>query len=56
MAIVKIVKKDGTSTRYFWSDNDTEGQTKTVYKKADDGVKRMRGVRFNPVTNRMRRV
>ena len=54
MAKVKISKKDGTSTPYFWSDKDSEDRTrKTVYKQTADGVKRMRGVQFDPVTNRM---
>ena len=54
MAKVKISKKDGTPTPYFWSDKeDSAGNRKTVYKQAGDIVKRMRGVHFDPVTNRM---
>lgn len=54
MAKVKISKKDGTSTPYFWSDKeDSAGTHKTVYKQTTDGVKRMRGVHFDPVANRM---
>jgi len=54
MAKVKIFKKDGTPTPYFWSDRDSDDRTcKTVYKQTSDGVKRMRGVRFNVTTNRM---
>lgn len=55
MAKVKIFKKDGTSTDYFWSDRDSDRTDVTVYKQTPDGVKRMRGVRFNAVTNRMRK-
>jgi len=53
---VKIFKKDGTPTPYFWSEKDGAVRTeKTVYKETSDGVKRMKGVRFNPVTNRMQK-
>lgn len=56
MARIKISKKDGTPTPYFWSDKDGTDRTKqTVYKKTEEGVKRMKGVRFNSLTNRMRR-
>lgn len=54
MAKVKITKKDGTATPYFWSDReDSDRNHKTVYKQTSDGVKRMKGVHFDPVTNRM---
>lgn len=54
MAKVKINKKDGTPTNYFWSDTEESARNnKTVYKQAGDSVKRMRGVHFDPVTNRM---
>lgn len=54
MARVKISKKDGTSTPYFWSDSDDGDRShKTVYKQTSDGVKRMTGVHFDAVTNRM---
>jgi hypothetical protein len=56
MAKIKIFKKDGSPSQYFWSDVDEEDPgSKTVYKLTADGVKRMRGVRFNPKTNRMRK-
>lgn len=56
MAKVKIFKKDGTPTPYFWSNQDRDDETEvTVYKTTSDGVKRMRGVSFNPTTNLMRR-
>jgi hypothetical protein len=51
---VKIFKKDGTPTPYFWMHRPTgEGINKTVYKQTADGVKRMKGVRFNATTKRM---
>ena len=57
MSKVAIYKKDGTATRYVWMSTDTADQSSvTVYKKTADGVKRMSGVRFNPITNRMRRL
>jgi hypothetical protein len=56
MAKNMISKKDGSTTPYFWSDKDGSDRTeRRVYKKTDEGVKRMKGVRFNSVTNRMRR-
>lgn len=56
MAKTKIFKKDGTPTAYFWTDkNDEEKSRVTVYKRTPDGVKRMRGVHFNAVTNVMTR-
>lgn len=54
MAKVKINKKNGSPTNYFWSDKDDDNPTqKTVYKQTSEGVKRMRGVHFDPVENRM---
>ena len=56
MARIKIHKKDGTETAYFWSDKDGNDRTmQRVYKRTVEGVKRMKGVRFNSVTNRMKR-
>lgn len=57
MAKVKINKTSGAPTHYFWSDKDGESPTrKTVYKETGEGVKRMRGVRFDPVENRMHKL
>lgn len=56
MARVKIFKKDGSPTPYFWSDKEATGdREKTVYKQTTDGIKRMKGVHFDPVKNRMRK-
>ena len=56
MAKMKIFKRDGTSTPYFWSSKDTADPTSVaVYRRTADGVKRVRSMRFNTVTNRMRR-
>jgi hypothetical protein len=54
MARIKIFKKDGSPTPYFWLEKEKENRTKTVYKETPDGVKRMKGVRFHSETNRMR--
>ncbi len=57
MARIKIYKKDGRSTRYFWSDKDDADRTKkTVYKQTEDGVKRMKNVRFNADTNQIHKI
>jgi hypothetical protein len=54
MARVKIFKKDGSATPYFWSDKEA-GADKTVYKQTDEGVKRMKGVRYDAAAKRMLR-
>jgi hypothetical protein len=52
MARVKIVRPDGTASPYFWKDeNDATKPLKTVYKKTVDGVKRLRGVRYDLANN-----
>ena len=49
---IKIFKKDGTATPFFWSDRDGEDRTTlTVYKQTDDGIKRMTGVHFDATKN-----
>jgi hypothetical protein len=54
MAKVTITRKNGTATRYFWSDTDNSAPSeKTVYKQAAEGVKRMRGVHFDTGANRI---
>ena len=54
MAKVKIYKKDGTATPYFWSNKHSgDRRYQTVYKQTSDGVKRMRGVHFDAVNNRL---
>ena len=56
MAKVRIQKKDGSATPYYWSSSDAGAPTRvTVYKQTAAGVRRMKGVTFNTVTNRMRR-
>jgi hypothetical protein len=56
MAKVRIKKSDGSTTPYYWSSTDSGAPTRVVvYKQTADGAKRMKGVTFNTVTNRMRR-
>ncbi len=54
MAKVRINRPDGNPSPYFWSDKETSARDrKTVYKQTEGGVKRMRGVHFDPVRKRM---
>jgi hypothetical protein len=56
MAKVKIFKKDGSASPYFWSNRDSGDRTAmTVYKQTAEGVKRMTGVCYNAVTKRIRK-
>lgn len=52
MARVKIVRPDGRPSPYFWKDEkDGKKLLKTVYKKTSDGVKRLRGYRYDLANN-----
>ena len=54
MTKIRIHKKDGTPTQYFWVNRDSGDRTSaTVFKRTSDGVKRMKGVRYNAVTKQM---
>ncbi len=54
MAKIKINRPDGTPSPYFWSDKEESARNhKTVYKQTEDGVKRLRGVHFDPVKKQM---
>jgi hypothetical protein len=55
MSKIKIARKDGSPSPYFWSETDgSEPATKTVYKATDTGeVKRMTGVHFDATANRI---
>jgi hypothetical protein len=56
MARTRIIRKDGRRTPFFWSDKDGSEKThKTVYKKTESGVKRMRGVTFDVARNAFRK-
>jgi hypothetical protein len=52
MARVKIVRPDGSPSPYFWKDEkDGKKALKTVYKKTADGVKLLRGIRYDLKNN-----
>ena len=54
MAKVRIIKKDGTPTQYFWSTKHTTDKSSlTVFKQTSDGIKRMKGVVYDALQNRM---
>jgi hypothetical protein len=56
MAKNMIYKKDGTPTPFFWSDKDGKALTeKTVFKKTDTGITRMKGVHFDVGKNAIRK-
>jgi hypothetical protein len=56
MQKVRISKKDGTSTPYFYAHEESADRTRqTVYKDTSSGVKRMKGVSYDAVAKRMRR-
>lgn len=56
MARIPILKKDGTPTRMFWSDEDGDGRLKTVYRTTDDGrVQRARRIRYDVKRKRLQR-
>jgi hypothetical protein len=56
MEKVRISKKDGTSTPYFYSYEEGSDRTRqTVYKDTSDGVKRMKGVSYDATAKRMQR-
>ena len=53
MARITITKKNGSPTPYFWLDRDSDRTHLTVYKKTEDGIKRMKGVHFDATKNRI---
>jgi hypothetical protein len=56
MARTRIFKKDGKPTPFFWTDKDGKALTeKTVFKKTETGVKRMKGVHFDVGRNAFRK-
>jgi hypothetical protein len=56
MAHVQIVRPDGTPSPYFWSDEEKGDKARrTVYKKTERGITRMKGVHFDAVRKKVRR-
>jgi hypothetical protein len=53
MARIMITKKDGSPTPYFWIDRDSDRTYLTVYKRTPDGIKKMKGVHFDAIKNRI---
>jgi hypothetical protein len=52
MARKKIVRPDGTPSPFFWKEEkDGKSKLKTVYKVTSEGVKRLRGVRYDLANN-----
>jgi hypothetical protein len=52
VARVRIHRKDGRPTPFFWRKKRGEDPTRqTVYKRTAEGIKRMKGVHFNVKTN-----
>jgi hypothetical protein len=48
MARHPISDKHGKPTEYFWSDKHaTDPQRATVFRKTEEGIKKMRGVHFD---------
>jgi hypothetical protein len=56
MARMRIYRKDGKPTHFFWREEDgTDRTQQTVYKRTVEGVKRMKGVHFNVKTNEFKK-
>lgn len=52
MARVKIVRPDGSPSPFFWKEGkDGKSHLKTVFKNTDEGVKRLKGVRYDLKNN-----
>ena len=52
MARVKIFRPDGSPSPFFWKDDkDGAKPLKEVYKVTPEGVKRLRGVRYDLANN-----
>ena len=54
MAKVRILKKDGKPSAYFWSDKHTGDRAfQTIYKQTAEGIKKIKGVHYNALTNKI---
>lgn len=52
MARIRIYRKNGRPTHFFWREEDGKDRThQTVYKRTAEGTKRMKGVHFNVQKN-----
>lgn len=56
MARIAITRPDGSPSPYFWTDKEPgDKRLKRVYKQTTEGVKRMKGVRFDVVRSQIRK-
>ena len=54
MARHTIHNKQGKPTDYYWSDKHaTDPSRATVFRKTEEGIKKMRGVHFDCKTGKM---
>ena len=54
MAKARILKKDGKPSAYFWSDKHTGDRAfQTIYKQTAEGIKKIKGVHYNALTNKV---
>jgi hypothetical protein len=52
VARIRIYRKNGRPTHFFWREEDGKDRThQTVYKRTAEGTKRMKGVHFNVPKN-----
>ena len=52
MARIRIFRKDGRPTPFFWREKDGKERThKTVFKRKAGRTTRMKGVHYNAQTN-----
>ena len=52
----RILRKDGTPSPFFWTEQDGNDRShKTVFKDTSNGVKRKKGVHFDVEKNRLHR-
>jgi len=56
MARIRIKRPNGSPSPYFWVDTEESSkEARTVYKKTDEGVKRMKGVHFDATRKKITR-
>jgi hypothetical protein len=53
MKKIPILRKNGSRTHFFWTDDGTDRTHQTVYKQTEEGVKRMKGVTYDVSANRV---
>ena len=54
MSRIRLIRKDGTPSAYFWSDKDGSAMSaKTLYKRTVEGIKRIRGAHYDAKRKRI---